>query len=121
MRRKKAAPKTMGMFANLAAPPSLAEFKRFRREASARARRVTVQLPVDLLDRAQRSSGKSLTDTIRKGLELVAVGAVYDELRSLRGKVSFSVEWRKLRPSELMSEIYREHPDPPGLRRPPRG
>jgi hypothetical protein len=61
------------------------------------ARKVTVQLPVDLLARAQRSSGESLTATIRKGLELVAAGAVYDELRSLKGKVAFSVDWQKLR------------------------
>jgi len=61
------------------------------------ARKVTVLLPADLLDKAQRSSGESLTETIRKGLELVAAGAVYDELRSLKGKVSFSVDWRKLR------------------------
>ena len=60
-------------------------------------RKITVQLPVDLVDKAQRSSGESLTATIRKGLELVAAGAVYDELRSLRGKVAFSVDWRKLR------------------------
>ena len=60
-------------------------------------RKVTVQLPVELLDRAQRSSGESLTATIRKGLELVAAGAVYDELRSLKGKVAFAVDWRKLR------------------------
>jgi len=61
------------------------------------ARKVTVQLPVDLLARAQRSSGENLTATIRKGLELVAAGAVYDELRSLKGKVTFSVDWQKLR------------------------
>jgi len=60
-------------------------------------RKITVQLPTDLLDKAQHSSGESLTETIRKGLELVAAGAAYDELRSLKGKVPFSVDWRKLR------------------------
>ena len=60
-------------------------------------RKITVQLPAELLDKAQRSSGESLTATIRKGLQLVAAGAIYDELRSLRGKVAFSVDWRKLR------------------------
>jgi hypothetical protein len=61
------------------------------------ARKVTVQLPADLLERAQRSSGESLTATIRKGLELIAAGAAYDELKRLEGKVAFSVDWRKLR------------------------
>ena len=66
-------------------------------EGVSTARKVTVQLPVDLLERAQRSSGENLTATIRKGLELIAAGAAYDELRRLKGKVTFSVDWRKLR------------------------
>jgi hypothetical protein len=66
-------------------------------EAVSAARKVTVQLPADLLERAQRSSGESLTATIRKGLELIAAGAAYDELKRLKGKVAFSVDWRKLR------------------------
>lgn len=61
------------------------------------ARKVTVQLPVELIEKAQRSSGEGLTATIRKGLELVAAGTTYDELRRLKGKVAFSVDWRKLR------------------------
>jgi hypothetical protein len=61
------------------------------------ARKITVQLPVDLIEKAQRSSGEGLTATIRKGLELVAAGAVYDELKRLKGKVSFTIDWRKLR------------------------
>jgi hypothetical protein len=61
------------------------------------ARKVTVQLPVDLLDRAQRSSGKNLTVTICQGLKLVAAGPAYDGLRRLRGKVRFSIDLRSLR------------------------
>jgi hypothetical protein len=61
------------------------------------ARKVTVQLPVSLLEKAQRSTGETLTATIRRGLELVAAGRAYDQLRQLKGKVSFSVDWRKLR------------------------
>jgi hypothetical protein len=60
-------------------------------------RKVTVQLPSDLLERAQRSTGQNLTATIRKGLELVAANTACDELRRLKGKVSFSMDWRKLR------------------------
>jgi hypothetical protein len=60
-------------------------------------RKVTVQLPVDLLERAQRFSGENLTATIRRGLELVATGAAYEELSKMRGKVTFSMDWRKLR------------------------
>ena len=60
-------------------------------------RKVTVQLPAALLDRAQRFSGESLTATIRRGLELVAAGAAYEELSKMKGKVTFSIDWRKLR------------------------
>jgi hypothetical protein len=61
------------------------------------ARKITVQLPSHLLDKAQRSTGEGLTATIRKGLELLAAGKAYEELRQLRGRVSFSIDWRKLR------------------------
>ena len=61
------------------------------------ARKVTVELPDDLLARAQKSTGEGLEATIRKGLELVAASRAYDELRSLKGKVELSVDWRDLR------------------------
>jgi hypothetical protein len=61
------------------------------------ARKVTVQLPADLVDRAQRSSGKNLTATICDGLKLVAAGPAYEELRRLKGRVRFSIDLRSLR------------------------
>ncbi len=61
------------------------------------ARKVTVELPADLLRRAQKSSGDGVTATIRKGLELVAAGEAYRDLRKLKGKVSFSIDLESLR------------------------
>jgi hypothetical protein len=61
------------------------------------ARKVTVELPADLLRRAQKSSGDGVTATIRKGLELVAAGEAYRDLRRLKGKVSFSIDLESLR------------------------
>lgn len=61
------------------------------------ARKVTVQLPADLLDRAQRSSGKNLTATICQGLRLVAAGPAYDGLRRLKGRIRFSIDLPNLR------------------------
>jgi hypothetical protein len=61
------------------------------------ARKVTVELPEELLQRAQESTGKGVTATIREGLELVAAGRAYRELRKLRGKVEFSIDWKTLR------------------------
>jgi hypothetical protein len=61
------------------------------------ARKVTVELPADLLHKAQESTGQGVTATIRQGLELVAAGRAYAELRKLKGKVRFSIDWRELR------------------------
>jgi hypothetical protein len=61
------------------------------------ARKITIQLPSDLLRKAQRSTGEGVTATIRRGLELVAAERAQEELRRLRGKVTFSIDWKKLR------------------------
>jgi hypothetical protein len=60
-------------------------------------RKVTVELPEALLRKARRATGEGITATIRRGLELVAAGPAYEELRKLKGKVEFSVDWRELR------------------------
>jgi hypothetical protein len=61
------------------------------------ARKITIQLPADLLRKAQQSTGEGVTATIRRGLELVAAERAQEGLRRLRGKVAFSVDWKKLR------------------------
>jgi hypothetical protein len=63
----------------------------------AQAKKVTVDVPEDLLRRAQKATGEGITATIRSGLRLVAAGDAYEELRRLRGRVRFSVDWRELR------------------------
>jgi hypothetical protein len=60
-------------------------------------RKVTVDLPADLLRKAQTSSGEGISATIRRGLELVAAGKAYRDLRRLKGRVVFSVNWKDLR------------------------
>ena len=54
------------------------------------ARKITVEIPAELLDKAQRASGAGITQTVRTGLQLVAASQAYAELRKLRGKVRFS-------------------------------
>jgi hypothetical protein len=54
------------------------------------ARKITVEVPPELLEKAQRASGTGITQTIRMGLQLVAASRTYARLRSLRGKVRFS-------------------------------
>jgi hypothetical protein len=53
-------------------------------------RKITVEVPLDLLEKAQRASGTGVTQTVRAGLQLVAASLTYDRLRRLRGKVRFT-------------------------------
>ena len=54
------------------------------------ARKITIEVPAELLEKAQRASGAGVTQTVRAGLELVAASQTYARLRQLRGKVRFS-------------------------------
>lgn len=60
-------------------------------------RKITVELPSDLLKTATGATGLGLTPTIRKGLELVAAADAYEKLCALRGKVPFSINLDDLR------------------------
>jgi hypothetical protein len=54
------------------------------------ARKITVEVPAELLEKAQRASGSGITQTVRTGLELVAASHAYARLRQFRGKVRFT-------------------------------
>jgi len=60
-------------------------------------RKITVEIPQDLLKKAQQASGSGITQTIRTGLQLLAASQAYDNLRQLRGKVRFSRTWEELK------------------------
>jgi hypothetical protein len=63
----------------------------------ATARKITVEIPDELLEKAQKASGSGITQTIRTGLQLLAASQAYDDLRKLRGKVRFSRTWQELK------------------------
>ncbi len=54
------------------------------------ARKITVEVPPELLEKAQQASGTGITQTVRTGLQLVAASRTYARLRHLRGKVRFT-------------------------------
>jgi hypothetical protein len=54
------------------------------------ARKITVEIPRELLDKAQKATGTGITQTVRMGLQLIAASRTYARLRQLRGKVRFS-------------------------------
>ena len=54
------------------------------------ARKITIEVPSELLEKAQKASRSGITQTVRAGLQLVAATGAYARLRRLRGKVLFS-------------------------------
>jgi len=60
-------------------------------------KKITLEVPDDVLRRARAVTKQGITPTIRKGLELVAASGAYTKLRSLKGKVKFSVKLSELR------------------------
>jgi hypothetical protein len=61
------------------------------------ARKITVQVSPELLEKAQQASGAGITETVRTGLQLVAASRAYARLRQLRGKVRFTRSWAELK------------------------
>lgn len=60
-------------------------------------RKITVHVPDDLIKRAQRETREGVTETVRRGLRLVAASGAYDQLRRLRGSVRLDVDLDELR------------------------
>jgi hypothetical protein len=56
-------------------------------KAISNAHKITVEVPPDLLEKAQRASGSGITQTVRTGLQLLAASHAYARLRQFRGKV----------------------------------
>jgi hypothetical protein len=61
------------------------------------ARKITVEIPRELLEKAQQASGTGITQTVRTGLQLVAASRTYTRLRQLRGKVRFTLALGELK------------------------
>jgi hypothetical protein len=60
-------------------------------------RKITVEIPQALLEKAQKASGAGITETVRTGLQLLAASEVYDRLLQMRGKVHFSRTYEELK------------------------
>ena len=63
----------------------------------ARAKKITVEIDEDLLERAQKQTRDGVTGTVRRGLELLASANAYEKLLALRGKVKFSTSLATMR------------------------
>jgi len=63
----------------------------------ARLKKITVEVPADLLKKAQKATGEGVTGTVRQGLEKIVRSDVYERLIALRGKVHLTYDIDELR------------------------
>ncbi len=61
------------------------------------ARKVTIMLPEELIDKAMKASGEGLTPTLRRGLELVAAKEAYRGLLKLKGKFDLGLDYEQVK------------------------
>jgi hypothetical protein len=61
------------------------------------ARKITVEVPEDLLEKAREATGTGVTQTVRAGLQLLAASRTYARILRERGKVRFSRTWAELK------------------------
>lgn len=57
-----------------------------------RGRRITANLPEQLLEAAMEVTGKGITETLVEGLRLVRRARAYEKAMALRGKVNLSID-----------------------------
>ena len=60
-------------------------------------RKITVHVPADLLEAAQEETGQGVTETVRKGLELLKSARAYRGLREAQGKFKFDLPLKDIR------------------------
>ena len=57
-----------------------------------KGRRITANLPEQLLEEAMEVTGKGITETLVEGLRLVRRARAYEKAMALRGKVKLSID-----------------------------
>jgi len=60
-------------------------------------RKITVQVPESLLEKAQAYTGEGVTQTVTAALKRLASIRAQQELLKLRGKVKFSMTWQEMK------------------------
>jgi len=60
-------------------------------------RKITVDVPEDLLERVQEFTGTGVSDTVRAALRRMDSFRAQQELLKLRGKVKFSMTWQEMK------------------------
>lgn len=60
-------------------------------------KRITANLPEELLEEAMETTGKGITDTLTEGLELVRRTRAYRKAMDLRGKLELEIDLEESR------------------------
>ena len=60
-------------------------------------RKITINVPINLLNDAQHVTGEGITETVRTGLEQLAQAHVYQKLLSLEGTCKLDIDLEELR------------------------
>ncbi len=68
-----------------------------KKRKQVKERKITVNLPEELLQRALDSTSGNITEAVRQGLQLLAASQAYSKLQNYRGKVSTSIDLEDLR------------------------
>ena len=63
----------------------------------AEMKKITVEVPEDVLKSAQDYTGEGVTETVRAALRKLASIRAQHEARKLRGKVKFSMTWQEMK------------------------
>lgn len=53
-------------------------------------RKITVEVPQDVLEKARQAGGLGITQTVRSGLQLVTASLTYARILHLQGKIRFT-------------------------------
>ena len=60
-------------------------------------KRITANLPQDLLEKAMQVTGKGITDTLIEGLQRVQRTRAYEKAMALRGKIHLKIDLEESR------------------------
>jgi len=63
-------------------------------------RKITIELPDELISAVQAEAGTGVTETVREALEMMRQRQVQNKARKFRGKIKFGIELMKLREDE---------------------
>jgi len=74
-----------------------ASFKAGIKAGMSGLRKITVQVPDALLEKAQAYTGEGVTQTVTAGLKRLASIQAQQELLKLRGKIKFSVSYDEIK------------------------